>query len=127
MHAIYALSLMLQQVARQAGVNNLNIYICSYDLPLQDIRSGRVPPPAPHLTTVMQVLHTLRDMLLRHIFLVAVPYCTVVVPYCTVVVHTKHNLMQEFCSAQDCIILTMSDNALSVLNGSAPNTPMISL
>ena len=50
----------MQELARQSGVRNLSMYICNFDLPLQDIRAGRVPPVPPHLLTVMQVMvHTL--------------------------------------------------------------------
>ena len=44
-----------QQIARQSGVNNLSMYICNFDLPLQDIRAGRVPPVPQDLLTVLQV------------------------------------------------------------------------
>ncbi len=46
----------VQELARQSGVRNLSVYICNFDLPLQDIRAGRVPPVPPHLLTVMQVI-----------------------------------------------------------------------
>ncbi len=45
----------VQELARQSGVRNLSVYICNFDLPLQDIRAGRVPPVPAHLLTVMQV------------------------------------------------------------------------
>ena len=45
----------VQELARQSGVRNLSVYICNFELPLQDIRAGRVPPVPPHLLTVMQV------------------------------------------------------------------------
>jgi hypothetical protein len=46
----------MQELARQSGVRNLSMYICNFDLPLQDIRAGRVPPVASHLLTVIQVI-----------------------------------------------------------------------
>ncbi len=49
----------MQELARQSGVRNLSVYICNFDLPLQDIRAGRVPPVPPHLLTVMQVINSL--------------------------------------------------------------------
>ncbi|KAL0037264.1 hypothetical protein WJX79_009148 [Trebouxia sp. C0005] len=46
----------LNELARQSGVRSLSVYICNFDLPLQDIRAGRVRPVPEHLLTVMQVL-----------------------------------------------------------------------
>jgi len=49
----------VQELARQSGVRNLSVYICNFDLPLQDIRAGRVPPVPLHLLTVMQVTNNI--------------------------------------------------------------------
>ena len=46
---------VMQHIAKQAGVNNLSVYICNYDWPLPDMQSGRIPLPPAHLTTVLQV------------------------------------------------------------------------
>lgn len=46
----------MQELARQSGVRSLSVYICNFDLPLQDIRAGRVRPVPEHLLTVMQVI-----------------------------------------------------------------------
>ena len=54
----------MQQIAMQAGVRNLTIYICNYDLPAPDMTKGRIPPPPEHLSTVMQVCPMLRTFAL---------------------------------------------------------------
>ena len=45
----------VQSIAKDSGITDLSVFICRFDMPAQDIHCGRVPPPPPHLETVLKV------------------------------------------------------------------------
>lgn len=45
----------MQTLADKAGLRGLSVYICNFDLPLQDIHASRVPAVPANLITVMKV------------------------------------------------------------------------